>query len=320
MHSALIFPGQGAQAVGMGKEFYDNFSEAREVFDEVSEALKLDMAKLIFHGEAKELSLTYNTQPALFCVSMAIFQVMLKQLNKTNLNLSTWVKAAAGHSLGEYSALCAAGALTIAQGAKLLQARGQAMHQACPDGGAMAAVLDVDVKLLQDELLPQVNTLHQLCVIANDNAPGQIVVSGHLTAINQLIDLAKHQYQKRALRLEVSSAFHSPLMQPAASAMKQHLLAAKIEAPHVMVVTNVTAEATQEPEVIRELLQQQICGRVRWRESINYLSHTVGITTFIEVGAGKVLTNLNKRINPELNGIAVNHPNAIEELLQRNLL
>lgn len=295
MIRALVFPGQGAQYIGMGKEFYDNFPIARDTFHEVDEALSQNLSQLIFSGDETELTKTSNTQPALMVVSIAILKVLLDQSNKQIGNLAKFVL---GHSLGEYTALCAAGSISISDTAKLLRIRGEAMQKACPAGvGAMAAVLGVE----GEELYRWCKELAQgeALELANDNAPGQIVVSGHYKAVERLVEFVGTQ-GKRAVLLKVSAPFHSSLMQPAAEVMKDALGSVEISAPAVPLIANVTARPTVDAEEIRANLVAQVAGKVRWCESVTYLVAEQGVEHQLEIGAGKVLSGLAKRINRDL--------------------
>lgn len=303
MKTALLFPGQGSQAVGMGKEFAEAFPAARQVFEEVDSALGDKLSATIFQGPQETLTLTENAQPAIMAVSIAILRVLEKE---AGFNVETVASYVAGHSLGEYSALCAAGALSLADTAKLLRLRGRAMQQAVPQGqGAMAALLGADL-VIAGEIVKEAMG-DEVLAIANDNAAGQVVISGRRSAVERAIEVAKSKGVKRAVLLDVSAPFHCPLMAPAALAMKEALASATINAPVVPVVTNMTAEAEDDPEKIRHLLVEQVMGMVRWRETIHYLKQQ-GVTRTIEIGAGKVLSGLNKRIEPEIQAMNVGLP------------
>jgi len=313
MSWAYVFPGQGSQAVGMGKELAAAFAEAREIFQEVDESLKQKLSALMFEGPQDTLTLTENAQPALMAVSMAVVKVLEKQGNLTIRNTARYV---AGHSLGEYSALAAAGSLTVSDAARLLRTRGQAMQKAVPVGvGAMAALLGLDVDQAQ-EVASEASGGGEICTAANDNAPGQVVVSGHKAAVERAIELAKAKGAKRAMLLPVSAPFHCPLMKPAADAMAEALEKVTIKSPVVPVIANVTAATVIDPDEIRRLLVEQVTGMVRWRESVHVMKDA-GVTTLIELGAGKVLTGLTKRIDAELTGISVQTPQDIEDFLKR---
>ncbi len=307
MKKALLFPGQGSQTVGMGKELAAQFASAREVFKEVDEALGQKLSAIIFEGPQETLTLTENAQPAIMATSIAALRVLQKE---TGFDVSKEAALVAGHSLGEYSALCAAGALSLADTATLLRIRGRAMQQAVPPGqGAMAALLGVDFEAAST--IAKEAEGSEVCSVANDNAPGQVVVSGSKAAVERAIDIAKTKGVKRAVLLDVSAPFHCALMAPAARAMEEALAGAKIAAPCVSVVANVTARAENDPDAIRRLLVEQVTGMVRWRESIQYI-HAQGVTRAIEIGAGKVLAGLNKRIAPEMETINVGIPVDLE--------
>jgi len=313
MSWAYVFPGQGSQAVGMGKELAAAFTEAREIFQEVDEALKQNLSALMFEGPGDQLILTENAQPALMAVSMAVVKVLEKQGNLTIRNTARYV---AGHSLGEYSALAAAGSLTVSDAARLLKTRGQAMQKAVPVGeGAMAALLGLDLDQAL-EVAGEASGGGQICAAANDNAPGQVVISGHRAAVERAIELAKGKGAKRAMMLPVSAPFHCPLMKPAADVMAEALARVSIKSPAVPVIANVTAATVIDPDEIRRLLVEQVTGMVRWRESVHVMKEA-GVTTLIELGAGKVLSGLAKRIDAELVGISVGTPQDIEDFLKR---
>jgi [acyl-carrier-protein] S-malonyltransferase len=259
--TALLFPGQGSQVVGMGKELAGQFAAAREVFEEVDSTLSQKLSIVMFDGPQDQLTLTENAQPAIMAVSIAALRVLQKE---TGFDVKARVAFVAGHSLGEYSALCAAGALSLADTAKLLKLRGQAMQKAVPAGqGAMAALIGAEIAGAEE--VAKEAAQGEVCSVANDNAPGQVVISGSKAAIDRAVEIAKAKGIKRALLLEVSAPFHCSLMQPAAAAMKEALAAAKISAPIVPVVANVTAKAESDPETIRRLLVEQVTGVVRWR-------------------------------------------------------
>lgn len=292
--TALIFPGQGSQKVGMGKDFAENYAEAKQVFAEVDDAVGKPLSKIIFEGPQEELNLTENTQAAIMATSIAIWRVLEKQKP-----IEQYAAYVAGHSLGEYSALCAAGALSLADTAKLLKIRGEAMQAAVPVGvGAMAAILGPDFATV-DAIAKEAG-----CESANDNAEGQVVISGSKETVAKAIELAKAKGAKRAVELPVSAPFHCRLMQPAADKMREALSNVKINVPKIPVVANVTAAKTSDPEEIRKLLVQQVTGMVRWRESVRYLKGQ-GIENLVEVGFGKVLTGLTKRIEESLNSICI---------------
>ncbi|WP_128253800.1 ACP S-malonyltransferase [Falsirhodobacter deserti] len=286
---AFVFPGQGAQTIGMGRALADAYPEARAVFEEVDEALQEKLSALIWDGDIETLTLTLNAQPALMATSIAA----MRALEAEGIGMAD-ADFVAGHSLGEYSALCAAGSLSLTDTARLLRARGAAMQEAVPVGvGAMAAILGLgfdDVHAVAEEAAQG-----EVCQAANDNDPGQVVVSGHLAAVERAVEIAKARGAKRALMLPVSAPFHCALMQPAAAAMSEALAAVPIDAPQVPVVVNVRAEAVTEPDRIRALLVAQVTGSVRWRESVQYMEGA-GVTQFWEIGAGKALSGMIKRI------------------------
>ena len=292
MTVAFIFPGQGSQAIGMGKALYDAYQSSRNIFQEVDDALGEKLSSLIFEGDAAQLQLTANAQPALMAVSLAALRALESE---KGVVLARDVKFVAGHSLGEYSALAAAGALKIADAAKLLRLRGQAMQAAVPVGvGAMAALLGADPELAAKIAGEATAASGALCEVANDNGGGQIVVSGAKQAVDLAIEIAKENGVKRAMLLPVSAPFHCALMKPAAEAMREALAGAEIKPPLVDLVANVTAAPVRDPAEIRDLLVAQVCGAVRWRESMGFM-HKQGVDLFVEIGAGKVLSGLVKR-------------------------
>ena len=310
--SAIIFPGQGSQYVGMGVALADKYEAAKEVFDEVDEALGQDLFKIIKEGPESELRLTSNAQPALMAVSLAVVRVVE---NISNQNIESMVSFLAGHSLGEYSALTAAGSFSLADAAKLLRLRGESMQNAVPVGtGGMAALLGAEFDVAKE--IAVLASEKGVCDIANDNAPGQIVLSGDLKTVEQSIEIAKAKGIRRAVLLPVSAPFHCSLMKPAAEKMLDALNNIKILPPKVPVVANVNAtKIAGGPDDIRGSLVQQVTSMVRWRESIEWMIEN-GITSFVELGAGKVLTGLNKRIDKDVQSISVESPDAIEEVLK----
>lgn len=312
MSWAYVFPGQGSQAVGMGKDLHDAFSEAKEVFQEVDEALKQSLSKLMFEGPEDELTLTENAQPALMAVSLAATRVLESQSSVSIRNTARYV---AGHSLGEYSALAAAGALSVFDTAKLLKIRGKAMQDAVPVGeGAMAALIGLDLDVAQ-EVASEAARDGQVCAAANDNAPGQVVVSGNAAAVERAVELAREKGAKRAVMLTVSAPFHCSLMQPAADVMAAALAGVDVVAPVVPLIANATAASVIDPDDIRRLLVSQVTAMVRWRESVGLMKEA-GVDTLIEVGAGKVLTGLARRIDRELTAVSLQGPADIEEFLK----
>lgn len=295
MKRALLFPGQGSQIVGMGKELADNFSAARVVFDEVDEALSEKLSSIIFSGPQDVLTNTENAQPAIMATSIAAFRVLQTEFG---FDIKSQASFVAGHSLGEYSALCAAGVLGLTETARLLRVRGLSMQRCVNDGsGAMAALIGVNRVIAEDVVNEAAGD--EVCSVANDNSPEQVVISGTRTAIERAIVIAKDKGAKRALMLEVSAPFHCLLMAPAAGVMASALAAASFSNPLVPVVANVTAKAETDPMVMRELLVDQVTGVVRWRESMEYLAEQ-GVNQVIEVGAGKVLSGLMRRCASEV--------------------
>lgn len=310
MSNIFIFPGQGSQDVGMGKALYDSFAEAKEVFDEVDDTLGQKLSDIIFNGPIETLTETENTQPALMATSIAALRVLLKQSGKSIEDLASYV---AGHSLGEYSALCAAGSLSLADTARLLRIRGQAMQQAVPAGqGGMAAIIGVDIATAQN--IAEQAAGEEVCEVANDNSDGQVVISGSKSAIERGEAIAKDAGAKRYLPLNVSAPFHCSLIQPAADRMAEALAEVNVSAPAVPLIANVTAAETTDPDAIKQQLVDQVTGRVRWRETIESLAGK-GVTGTVEIGSGKVLTGLTRRINKELEAVAVGSPEDIESFL-----
>lgn len=310
MTRAFIFPGQGSQFPGMGKDLADSFPEAKHVFQEVDDALGQNLSKIMFEGPDSDLNLTENTQPALMAVSMAVMRVLTGQ---GKLDLEKTISYVAGHSLGEYAALTAAGSLDLSVTAKLLKLRGQSMQKAVPVGvGAMAAILGLDfddVKAIAAEASDS-----EICEAANDNSAGQVVISGHKGAVEAAMALATTRGAKRALLLPVSAPFHCRLMGPAAEAMAEALSQTTINTPVVPVVANVTAQAVTDPDEIRKLLVEQVTGVVRWRESVQWMK-AQGVDSMVEIGAGKVLSGLVKRIESDVAASSVGTPQQIEDLL-----
>ncbi|MFL5239692.1 MAG: ACP S-malonyltransferase [Rhizomicrobium sp.] len=314
MSRAFIFPGQGSQTIGMGKLVAEAFAPARELFEEVDEALKQNLSRLMWEGPENDLTLTENAQPAIMAASMAIVRVLQRE---AGLDAGKHARLTAGHSLGEYSALCVVDAFTVGDTARLLRARGRAMQEAVPVGeGAMSALLGADVALAEAVAKEAVDNAPEtesnpVCVVANDNAPGQVVISGTKVAVERAGEIAKGKGVKRAVPLPVSAPFHSPLMLPAAEKMREELAAVTIRPPAAPLVANVTATEISEPETIRRLLVDQITGRVRWRESVLTFRH-LGVDTTVEFGGNKVLTTMVKRIDGDLRAIALNTPADIE--------
>ncbi|WP_108397846.1 ACP S-malonyltransferase [Devosia submarina] len=300
MKRAFTFPGQGSQAVGMGKDLADAFPEARAVFEEVDEALGQNLSAIMFEGPDDVLRLTENAQPALMAASVAVVRVLASK----GISLSEHAAYVAGHSLGEYSALCAAGTFSLADTARLLKTRGQAMQKAVPVGhGAMAALIGLDLEAAR-EVATEAGQ-GDVCEVANDNAPGQVVISGATPAIERALDIAKAKGAKRALLLPVSAPFHCSLMQPASEAMAQALSEVDMQAPSVPLIANVTASSLTDPDEIRQSLVRQVTGVVRWTESIEWLTGEGGVTHLAELGTGKVLSGLAKRINADATTAAI---------------
>jgi [acyl-carrier-protein] S-malonyltransferase len=307
MSRAFIFPGQGSQAVGMGHELAKAFASARLVFEEVDDALSQRLSRVIFEGPEADLTLTENAQPALMAVSLAVVRILTTDAGRS---LETVARFVAGHSLGEYSALAAAGSLSLGDAARLLKRRGQAMQQAVPVGeGAMAALLGVELPLVRE--IAKDAAQGEVCDVANDNGAGQIVISGASAAIERAIELAKARGVKRVIPLAVSAPFHSALMKPAADVMEDALAAVEIAVPVVPLIANVTAEPVSDPDAIRGLLVSQVTGLVRWRESVERLA-ALGVEGFAELGAGKVLSGLVRRIARDAKVMAVGTPAELE--------
>lgn len=317
MSTAFVFPGQGSQAVGMGRDLAEAFPAARHVFQEVDDALSQKLSKLIWEGPQEELTLTANAQPALMAHSLAVVRALEAE---GGFVLSQRVALVAGHSLGEYAALTAAGAFDIATAARLLRLRGEAMQKATPPGtGAMAALLGAEIDLAREicaAAAPDPATgKPEVVEAANDNGGGQVVISGAKAAVERAIDVAKERGVKRAMLLPVSAPFHCALMAPAADAMAEALASAPMRAPLVPVVANVTAAKATDPAEIRDLLVKQVTGTVRWRECVAAMA-AMGCTRFAEVGAGKVLTGLMKRNAPDATALAIGTPGDVESFLK----
>ncbi len=310
MTLAFIYPGQGSQAVSMGKALFDAFSSARDVFAEIDEALKQNISQIMFTGPADTLQLTENAQPALMACSLAMQRVLLSEAGVP----VTRAKFLAGHSLGEYSALCAGEALSLAETAQLLKTRGLAMQAAVQVGkGAMAALIGLEFEAVKEIAAEAANG--EVCQAANDNGGGQVVISGDKNAVERAAEIAKARGAKRAVMLPVSAPFHCALMQPAADVMKMALDRVTLNAPLVPLVANVTADAVQQPSDIRKLLVEQVTGTVRWRESIAFMT-AQGVTRFAEIGSGKVLSGLVKRISPDAETLSLGTPQDIEGFLK----
>jgi [acyl-carrier-protein] S-malonyltransferase len=308
MTRAFLFPGQGSQAVGMGKALAEAFQPAREAFQEVDDALSQKLSRLMWEGPEADLTLTENAQPAIMAASIAVIRVLQSE---GGLDLPRHARLVAGHSLGEYTALCAAGAFGLADTARLLKIRGRAMQSAVPVGeGAMVALIGADIETAE-AVAKDAAAEGGVCVVANDNAPGQVVLSGSKDAMDRVAAIAKAKSVKRAIPLSVSAPFHCPLMQPAADAMRDALARITIRPLAVPVLANVTASETAEPEMVRRLLVEQVTGRVRWRESMLAL-RGLGVDMTVEMGGGKVLTGMVKRIDKDLQSITLDTPDEIE--------
>lgn len=308
MSITFVFPGQGAQVIGMGQTLARAYPKSRIVFEEVDDALNFKLSKLIWDGEIEELTLTENAQPALMATSIATLRAMEEEGISSDS-----VKYFAGHSLGEYSALCAAGALDLADTARLLRLRGKSMQKAVPIGvGAMAAILGLDFELV--EKIANEASQRQVCQAANDNDPNQVVISGNLEAVERAIILAKEKGAKRALILPVSAPFHCELMQPASDVMAEAFSKVSFKIPSSPIVANYTALPVVDPSEIQNLLIKQITGRVRWRETINFISRN-GVDKVIEIGSGKALTGMIRRIKKDINCYNIGSPDDLNKFL-----
>ena len=311
MTRALLFPGQGSQAVGMGRELADAFRVAREVFQEIDEALRQNLSRLMFEGPEAELTLTENAQPALMAVSLAVTRVLELE---GGFDLKRHAAFVAGHSLGEYSALAAARAFSLADAARLLKRRGLAMQRAVPVGaGAMAALMGTDVDAARAVAADAAQG--QVCAVANDNGAGQVVVSGDKAAVERAVELAAARGIKRAIMLPVSAPFHCALMAPAAREMEEALAAVRLDEPYLPLIANVTAAAVSDPDEIKRLLVEQVTGMVRWRESVMALKQQ-GVHELVELGAGRVLSGLAKRIDRGLAVASIGAPAEIEAFVK----
>ena len=311
MTRAFVYPGQGSQAVGMGQELASAFAVAKQLFEEVDEALGQPLTKLMFEGPEEELTLTANAQPALMAVSLAIMRILESE---GGLAIGDTAKFVAGHSLGEYSALTAAKAFGVTEAARILKIRGTAMQEAVPVGeGTMAALMGVEMDVAEE--IAAEAAQGEICTAANDNASGQIVLSGATAAIERALEIATDKGAKRSILLPVSAPFHCAMMAPAADVMADELAALLIDEPIIPVVANVTADAQSAPDEIRRLLVEQVTARVRWRESVLFMKEN-GVDTLVEIGTGKVLTGLTRRIDRDLNGVSIQTPEDIEEFLK----
>ena len=309
METAFVFPGQGSQAIGMGKDLADQFASARQVFEEVDAALSQNLSAIMWQGSDADLTLTENAQPALMAVSLAAMRVLESEYGIT---LAKYASFVAGHSLGEYSALAAAGTFSLSNAAKLLKIRGKAMQAATPVGtGAMAALLGLDFATASE--VAREAEQGDVCEAANDNSEGQVVISGTKAAVERALDIAKAKGARRAILLPVSAPFHCALMQPAAIAMASALSAVEMKPPSVPLVANVAAEPLSDPAAMRDSLVAQVTGTVRWRESMGFMVAN-GIKLFVEVGAGKVLTGLAKKNAPEAVAMAGSNAGDLAEI------
>ncbi len=308
MTRSFVFPGQGSQSVGMGKELAQNMPVAAQVFEEVNDALSQNLSGLMFEGPSDDLTLTQNAQPALMAVSVAVMRVLEKDFDVKLSEISAY---AAGHSLGEYSALTVSGALKLEDTSRLLKLRGEAMQRAVPVGvGAMAAILGLDFDAAQ-KVAEEAAAQEEVCTAANDNADGQVVISGHKVAVERAIEMAKEKGAKRGILLPVSAPFHCALMQPAADEMADALADTNISRPIIPILTNVTAAPESDPDNIRKYLVEQVTGRVRWRETILKMNE-LGVDKVVEAGTGKVLTGMVRRICREMTATSLQSPADIE--------
>jgi len=311
MSRAFTFPGQGSQAVGMGRELAESYASAREVFEEVDDALGQKLSKLMWEGPEDQLTLTENAQPAIMAVSLAAMRTLEKE---GGFKLADKASFVAGHSLGEYSALAAAGSFTLAETARLLKLRGQAMQRAVPVGqGAMAALLGLEFEAAAE--VTKEAAQGEVCTAANDNGGGQVVISGAKSAVERAIEIAKSRGAKRAIALPVSAPFHCALMQPAADEMAEALGNVEVKTPAIPLVANVTASRVTDPETIRKQLVEQVTGMVRWRESVLYME-AQGVAALVEVGAGKALSSMAKRIAKDVETFNVGGPAELDSFLK----
>ncbi|HZK91191.1 MAG TPA: ACP S-malonyltransferase [Stellaceae bacterium] len=312
MKRAFVFPGQGSQAPGMGRDLAEAFVPARRLFEEVDEALSQHLSRLMFEGPESDLTLTENAQPALLAASLAVIRVLEAE---AGFDIAERVAYVAGHSLGEYSAHAAVGTFSVPDAVRLVKRRGQAMQKAVPVGeGAMAALLGLDIEVAREVAAGTAG--HGICVVANDNCPGQIVLSGHVAAVEKALVLAAERGARRSIMLPVSAPFHCPLMAPAAEVMEEALGEILLNAPCVPVVANVTAAPTSDPGEIRELLVEQIIRMVRWRETVLSFKQR-DVEEVIEIGTGRVLAGLVKRVDRELTALSVGTAAETEELMKR---
>ena len=312
MKRAFVFPGQGSQQPGMGRDLAEGFAPARLLFEEVDDALSQHLSRLMFDGPESDLTLTENAQPALLAASLAVIRVLEAE---AGFDIAKQVAYVAGHSLGEYSAHAAAGTFSVADAVRLVKRRGQAMQKAVPVGeGAMAALLGLDIDAARE--VAEGTAGHGICVVANDNCPGQIVVSGHAAAVRHAVELAAESGARRSIMLPVSAPFHCPLMAPAAAVMEEALGEVALHVPRVPIVANVTAAPTSDPDEIRELLVEQVIRMVRWRETV-LLFKEDEVEEVVEIGSGRVLAGLVKRIDRELAASSVGSAAETEALMNR---
>jgi len=310
INTSLIFPGQGSQFVGMGRDLFDNYSIAKEMFEELNDTLGYSLSKIMFEGPIETLTLTEHTQPSLMAMSAIIVKIIEME---SGVSLDRYINFAAGHSLGEYSALTVANAINFVDAAKILKSRGQAMQSAVPIGkGSMVAILGADIASVE-EIAAEASKIG-ICSVANDNSVGQIVLSGSSEAIEKAIEISKNFGIKKCIRLPVSAPFHCKLMVPAAETMGEKLKCLDIKKPKIKIISNVTAKPVSSPQKIRDLLLDQITATVRWRESVLFMINN-GTRRFIEIGAGKVLTGLTRRIDKNINCKSVETPHDIEDIL-----
>ena len=311
MNRAFVFPGQASQAVGMGADLAAAYPAAREVFEEVDDALSQRLSKLMFEGPGDELTLTENAQPAIVAVSLAVVRVLERE---AGIRLPEKGRFVAGHSMGEYSALCATEAFSVADAVRLVKRRGQAMQEAVPVGeGAMAALIGLDLKVAKE--VAEAAAEGDVCAPANDNAPGQVVLSGDLSAVERAVEIATERGARRAIMLPVSAPFHCSLMAPAADVMAEALAEVVMAPPRLALIANVTAAPVLDPDSIRRLLVQQVTAMVRWRESVLRMKEE-GVETLVELGAGKILSGLNRRIDRDLQIANAGTPEEIEALVK----
>lgn len=309
MTSAFTFPGQGSQKIGMGQDLAEAFASARETFEEVNDALGISLSDIMWKGEEEELKLTQNAQPALLATSLATVRVLEREFN---FDLASKITYVAGHSLGEYSALCAAGVFSLGDAVRLVRTRGLSMQKAVKVGeGAMAALLGLEMEVVRE--VAEAAARGEICQIANDNSPGQIVLSGATSAIERAIEIAREKGARKAILLPVSAPFHCNMMQPAAVVMQEELDKIEMTAPCVPLVANVLATQISQTEDIKARLVEQVTGMVRWRESVVFMAEN-GIKSLYEIGVGKVLTGLARRIDRSLEGVAVGGPEDVEAL------